>query len=125
MKVKLTRQSVCAADDCYAPHDKCITVSDKATVTDLARIIQKEYIPSNIQGGKATWSLVANVPVAVLAQQWSEPKVLPFCDFIIAKLKGPDGIVKFHVNYHAQIDPEIVLDVLKELKLETIQQANP
>ena len=89
---------------------------------DLARLIQKEYLPRNIQGGKATWSLVTSVPVAVLAQQWSEPKVLPLSDLDIAKLKGPDGSVKFHVNYHAQIDPDTVLEVLRGLKLETIQQ---
>ena len=121
MKVNLTRESVCAADDCHAPHEKSITVPSNATVRDLARTIKREYLPNNIQGGQATWSLVTSIPLAVLAQQWSEPKLLPLCDVNLSGFAGPDGSVKAHLNYHAQIDPKIVLEVLEELKLETIQ----
>lgn len=121
MKIRLTRESVCAADDCHAPHEKNLTVPDDSTVQDLAETIQREYLPK-IQGGRATWSLVTRVPVAVLAQQWREAKVIFPFDDVVAKLASPGGPVRLHVNYHAQLDPDVVLEVLKELNLETTQQ---
>lgn len=117
MKIRLTRQSVCAADDCDAPHTMSITVPATTTVRDLVGLIQREYIPGNIQGGKATWSVVTSVPIAVLAQQWPEPRILPLVEVGAARLADSDGNVTIHANYHAQIDPEIVLEVLRELKL--------
>jgi hypothetical protein len=91
------------------------------TVGDLVKLIQKDYVPRNIQGGKATWSVVSSVPIAVLAQQWSDPKLLPLITMLdggVDILTDPEGNLKLHVNYHAQIDPEIVLEVLKGLKLK-------
>jgi hypothetical protein len=121
MIIRLTRESVCAADDCDAPHPKTITVPNTMTVGDLVKLIQKDYVPRNIQGGKATWSVVSSVPIAVLAQQWSDPKLLPLITMLdggVDILTDPEGNLKLHVNYHAQIDPEIVLEVLKGLKLK-------
>jgi hypothetical protein len=121
MKVNLTRESVCAADDVDAPHATTLMLPDETTVADLARIIQNTYLPK-ICGGKATWSMVSSIPVAVLAQQWSEPKSLLPLNLRVAKLNAADGTAAIHVNYHAQRDPEAVLEVLRELKLMTIQQ---
>ena len=120
MKITLTRESVCAADDCHAPHEKRLTVPEDTMVSDLAKTIQRDYLPK-IAGGQATWSLVTHVPVAVLAQQWRKAKILFAFDDAVAKLKQADGAVRLHVNYQAQLDPDVVLEVLKELKLETIQ----
>jgi len=121
MKIELTRASVCAADDCDAPHAKLMTVPDDTPLEELARIVQRDYVPGNIAGGEATWSLVADRPLAVLAQQWREPKLVRQLPLQLAELKGQHGSVKLHVNYHAQVDPEIALEILRELKLETIQ----
>jgi hypothetical protein len=121
MKIKLTRESVCAADDCDAPHAKTITVPSTMTIVDLVKLIQKDYAPHNIQGGKATWSVVTSVPIAVFAQQWSDPKLLPLIIMLdggVNKLADAEGNLKIHVNYHAQIEPDIVLEVLNELKLQ-------
>ena len=115
---------MCAADDCDAPHDKQMSVPDDSTVSTLAARIQKEYVPSNIQGGKATWSLVSRIPLAVIAQQWRTPKLVQQTDPSIASLSETDGCVKLHVNCHRQ-DPDTVLEILRELKLETIQQPLP
>jgi hypothetical protein len=116
MKIKLTRTSVCAADDVDAPHAKAMTVPDDIPLDELARIVQKDYIPMNIAGGKATWSLVATEPLAVLAQQWRDPKLVWQFHLDLAALKGEDGSVRLHVNYHVQVDPDIVLEVLRELR---------
>lgn len=90
----------------------------------MLRLVQREFIPGNIQGGKATWSVVTSIPIAVIAQQWAEPRLLPMIDGRVEKLANTDGNIRIHVNYHAQIDPEIVLAVLQELKLpESNQQS--
>ncbi|MBN1918050.1 MAG: hypothetical protein JW889_09090 [Verrucomicrobia bacterium] len=121
MRVNLTRESVCAGDDVDAPHATSFAVPDETTVGGLARIIQDRYLP-RIEGGKATWSMVTSVPVAVLAQQWSDPRLLPPFDLAVTRLPRVSGTVKVHVNYHAQRDPEAVLEVLRELKLVVSQQ---
>jgi hypothetical protein len=57
----------------------------------------------------------------VFAQQWSDPKLLPLITMLdggVNKLADAEGNLKIHVNYHAQIEPDIVLEVLNELKLQ-------
>ncbi len=99
-----------------------MSIPDETPVSALAARIQNEYLPRNIQGGKATWSLVSSIPLAVIAQQWHEPKLAHYTDSSIASLSEADGCLKLHINYHGQIDPDTVLEILKDLKLETIQQ---
>ncbi len=114
MKVIMTRDSVCAADDIDAPHTKIFTLPNDATADELAREAQRR-LPL-IVGGDATWSLVNGIPVAVMAQQWREPEILPRRAFDLAPRRPQDDAVTIHLNYHAQLDPEVVLKVLKELK---------
>jgi len=120
MKFHLTRESVCAGDDVDAPHRATLSVPDDFTLEDIARVIwQARHLPK-IQGGRATWSVASSVPIAVIAEQWQEPKTVTSLDFVKDCLDISDGAIHVHVNYHAQLDPDIVWEVLRGLRLQTI-----
>jgi len=110
MKIHLTRDSVCAADDLHAPHLYKYAIFDNATYEEIClTIIRSDYLPK-ISGGQATWSLASVLPIAVIAQQWSNPKLLNVVHDL-NDLNFVNNILKIHVNYHAQIDPELVYEV--------------
>jgi len=114
--VKLSRCSVHAADEPRAVEFK---VSEETTVSGLiSEIIEMKYLAS-IHGGEATWSLVSTQPLAVIAQQWAEPKLLSWASFHpeVHALAGESKVLPLHLNYHAQQDPDIVYNVLRRFKL--------
>jgi hypothetical protein len=120
MKVYVTRTSVCAGDDVDAPHNTTLSLSDDFTLDDIVWAIQQaRYLP-NIDGGQATWSVASGIPIAVMTQQWLEPRMLTSLDFVKDKLDIVDRTIRVHVNYHAQTDPQIVWKVLRELQLWAI-----
>jgi hypothetical protein len=117
MRLYLTRDSVHAGDDGDAPHERTLTVPDRSTLDQvLAAVAAARYLPE-ISGGLATWSVASN-----LRSRWSRSTVAE------AAVAVPDGIqvraldwqgdtLRLQFNYHAQADPELVLDVLKRLRL--------
>lgn len=112
MRLYATRSSVAAGDDADAPHGKVFTFADGTTLQDaLIQIQMARYLPS-ISGGKATWSVASNRPVAVIAQQWAQPKMLVPLPDKVRELEWQEGTLRLHFNYHAQIDPESVYRVL-------------
>jgi len=60
------------------------------------------------------------MPIAVIAQQWTEPRMLFLLSKDLANLDLKEGVLRVHFNYHAQLDPEIVFKVLRELRLRAI-----
>ena len=66
--------------------------------------------------------MVSENPVAVIAQQWDEPKMLR----LYREPDHPDDLLKyrgrlvFHANYHGQIDPDTVHEELSELRSPNI-----
>lgn len=120
MKLYLTRDSVAAGDDVDAPHFMEI---EGPTTEDLgaaiARVLATGYLP-RISGGKATWSVASNRVVAVLAQQWSQPKLLYGYDTSYKDLDVVEGRLRLHFNYHGQEEPETVLRILRRVRLTVI-----
>jgi hypothetical protein len=57
--VVLTRDSVCAADDCDAPHEKTIEVHSFTDPEALARETASGYLP-NVAGVGHSWICVLN-----------------------------------------------------------------
>ena len=105
---------MCAGDDCDAPHQQRFDSPDSKSLEELlTAVIKSGYLPA-ISGGCATWSVKSTMHIAVIAQQWTEPKMLFLLQKDLAKLDREAGVLKLHFNYHAQIDPEIVLQVLRE-----------
>ena len=118
MKIYLSRASVSMADDVIAPHPREIEVPDGTSIKDIIGIVaHSDYLPS-IGGGRATWSVVSNVPLAVIAQQWSEPKT--FFMLSMKLLDIQNGVLRLYFNYHAQIDPEITYQILSHFNLKSV-----
>ena len=117
MKIKLTRDSVAAGDDCYAPHLKEFEVLDDILISSfLENILDTNYLAS-ISGGKAAWSLASSKPLAIVAQQWTEPKYLVWNNPTVSELSDGNGVLRLKFNYHAQLNPDIVYEVLSRFKL--------
>jgi hypothetical protein len=117
MQVRVDRDSVCAGDDVEA-HDRILAVPDTGTLEGLTSSVLRVFDLPRIQGGRATWCLTSRRPVAVVAQEWSAPRMVPWQSRPISDCKMVDGVVRLHFNYLAQVDPEIVLQVLQRLRLE-------
>jgi hypothetical protein len=112
MNIYTTRGSVAAGDDGDAPHGRHFALPDGTSLREVLKHIQAvRYLPS-ISGGQATWSVASNRPLAVLAQQWAEPKMVATVPENMQGLVWKEGTLSLHFNYHAQIDPDSVYRVL-------------
>lgn len=59
VSVVLTRDSVCAGDDCDAPHEKTVEVFSFVDPEAFARAISSEYLPS-VAGVGHSWTCMLN-----------------------------------------------------------------
>ncbi|MFD4655956.1 hypothetical protein ACFWP2_10035 [Kitasatospora sp. NPDC058444] len=109
MRILLTRDSVAAGDDADAPHAGTVTLPDHldAPAALAALGLPRPRLPL-IGGGRATWVVrgADGTPLAVLAQQWPQPRPLPAAQGPLDHLAGADGTVRLHVEYRRQLDPE-------------------
>lgn len=116
MKVYIERTSVSMGDDMDAPYKKEFEIPDGTPIDWIVKnLISSGYLPL-IAGGHATWSVFSNVPVAIVAQEWLDPKILPLLS--MNKLDFRDSNLWIFVNYHAQINPDIVYKILWGLRLK-------
>lgn len=118
-KIKLTRESVAMADDVNAPHFLEIEIEPNWTITEILKhIVDIEYLPK-IYGGKATWSVAIDEPIAVLTQENMEnPKLICLPDYPYHGTKGFEEFDKIHFNYHAQKKANEVFEILSEFKIK-------
>jgi hypothetical protein len=58
------------------------------------------------------------VPLAVIAQQWTEPKTFFILSTKILDIQS--GILRLHFNYHAQVDPELTYKILRDFNLKSV-----
>jgi hypothetical protein len=100
-------------DDIDAPHLKKVRLPGDMTVEDIATwIVDKEYLPQNVQGGSTTWSLVSNRPIAVLAIEWKKPKMLWLAPDSLEEMNFESGVLRAHLHYHGTHNPDVVYEVL-------------
>jgi len=112
-QIAVTRDSVCLADDCHAPHVKKWRASLPTSVKEVVQKLKDDYLPRNIQGGKATLVVRSGgTPLAIVAQQWKKPKIIAL-DATIDSIKDERGSLKLYVEYRGQDDPE---EVFKEFQ---------
>ncbi|MET9399815.1 hypothetical protein [Kitasatospora sp. NPDC002965] len=106
--VRLTRDSVAMGDDTDAPHAAELALREGATVHEAGVALLAARYPASVSGGRATWVLTVDggAPLAVLAQQWAEPRALPGADGPLARFASADGAVRLHLVYRTQRDPD-------------------
>jgi hypothetical protein len=120
MDVYTSRDSVAAGDDTDAPHSRTFWFPDDTSLEDVLKsIVQSRYLPL-IAGSRATWSVVSNVPLAVIAQEWNEPRMLPMIETQTKKFEHRRDTLRLFFNYHAQIEPETVYRIFWGFRLNAI-----
>jgi hypothetical protein len=120
VRAYVTRESVCAVDDLDPPHLRRFYLPDDWTWESLVHHVWQESELPRIAGGQATWALSSNIPLAVAAQQWQKPSILFRLGSDRDRLDISDNEIRLHWSYFAQLDPSIVLRVLRELRLRAV-----
>lgn len=70
--IQITRDSVCAGDDCDAPHLRQMEVSEMMPLKFLIQDILESGYLAKISGGRATWLIEIGEPVGLVTQQWKD-----------------------------------------------------
>jgi hypothetical protein len=114
LSLTVWRDSVCAGDDCDAPHELRVSVRGDISVRQISEEISRRgYLP-RIEGGEATWILEGRRPFAVFAQQWSEPRFLVAPESPFVSLVDLGATPHLQFRYWCQVDPERVFDCLQQ-----------
>ncbi|WP_143172453.1 hypothetical protein [Actinacidiphila paucisporea] len=120
MKVLVTRGSVAMGDDADAPHERVWEFPGQPGIADVLAAIKRDWYLPQIKFGRATWVVHSRgregVALAVVAEQWKKPRLLPGGQASAAGLADSDGTVRLYFDYRAQIDPDGVYDDLCEIQ---------
>lgn len=108
------RDSVAAGDDADAPHEWRIAADPDATVDRVVRTILSARYLATIAGGEATWIVEGTRPLAVVAQQWTEPSFLVDPLTPIHAVVRASGVPHLEVRYWTQVAPERVVEALRD-----------
>ncbi|WCT10826.1 hypothetical protein [Mucilaginibacter jinjuensis] len=112
-KLLLTRDSVSMGDD-VADNSLEIEVNEDWKIGEiLNEVLRINYLPQ-IWGGKATWSVAFNSPLAIIAQQWKRPKIIN-SDFPYSNTNKYKDFNRLHFTYHTQKDPDIVYESMSRI----------
>jgi len=110
-RILLSRDSVSMGDDSRDNRLE-IEIDENWQISEiLAEILRINYLPK-IMFGKATWGVAYLQPVAVIAQEWEEPKLIRG-EFFSYESKDFD---RLHFTYFAQKDPDLVYEILRQFK---------
>jgi hypothetical protein len=108
MKVHVTRDSVAQGDDVDAPHARQFTFPDGSSIQEIVnKIVGSGYLAS-IAGGYASWVVMSNIPIAVLAQQWPAARMLTLSRSDQDKTGPANGEITLYFEHHQQADPEAI-----------------
>ena len=114
--VAVDRDSVAAGDDCES-HAATVTVPATSSVSALLAAAEEACPLACIQGGRATWIVEAGgaggTPIAVVAEQWREPKLLVSAATTVAALFAATPRA-LHFRYWCQVDPDVVFAALRD-----------
>ena len=76
MAIVIRRDSVAMGDDADAPHEWVVPGQPDVPLAAVVEpIVHARYLAS-VAGGRATWIVEGERPLAVLAQQWDAPRRL-------------------------------------------------
>ena len=107
------RDSVAAGDDADAPHEWLLPTESDASVGDVVTRIASAHYLASITGGEATWIIQGDRPLAVVAQQWTEPRYLVDSALPIREVLNPSARPHVEARYWCQVSPDWVLDCLR------------
>jgi hypothetical protein len=110
--IYINRDSVCMGDDMES-HEVKMEINESTKLCELIlKIIEMRYLAS-IGGGKATWVLKYNNELlAIIAQEWREPKYLVNKEKKIYNLIGVCNKPEIYFEYILQENPDMVFEKL-------------
>jgi len=104
-------------DDCDAPHEITITISNDESLESVIRRVGSSGYLARISGGKATWIVESGSrALAVVAQQWPVARFLVAADHRVLSVLSPDASCDLNFIYWCQADPDDVFDCLNQGK---------
>lgn len=99
LRIRVTRDSVCAADDVEAPNEKYVEIHSFTEPDAFIQAVTTAYGMPIIQGGRAAWVVLLNGDkIGVVAQEWNAPRAT------VRELQFRESNEVF-LRYHAQTDP--------------------
>jgi len=99
LRIRVTRDSVCAGDDVDAPNEKHVEVHSFTDPEAFIHAVTDAYGMPFIQGGRAAWVVLLNGDkIGVVAQEWNAPRAS------VRELQFQESNHVF-LRYHAQSDP--------------------
>jgi hypothetical protein len=116
LRLAVDRDSVAAGDDGES-HRAEVVVDAACTVPELVAAARRACPLAGIQGGKATWIVdvggAVREAIAVVAEQWREPKLLVAPATTAATL-FTDRAPALYFRYWCQADPDAVFAALRD-----------
>jgi len=103
-------------DDTYAPHELFMEVTPSTTLKEVTNYLIKDHYLASIAGGKATWILQSNRPLAVVAQQWEQASFLIPADTLIADCIELEQKPNLQFVYKGSADPNQLVEQLLDGK---------
>jgi len=102
----VTRDSVCLADDIYAPHAGVIDVPRDADALAVARVLMSSGHLAGV-AGHTTWSIAMDEDRVVFGHRWA----LPFAHAVGSHplTARADSFERIDVRYWQQRDPKTVI----------------
>lgn len=115
--VLFDRTSVCAGDDVDSHSQTVVLPSGLEPQDFLNRLLGQVQLPL-ISGGEAVWCISGKVPLAIVAQEWSLPRILDTISFQ-GHLTRETSQLSLYASYLAQIDPNVAYDILSRIRFST------
>jgi hypothetical protein len=111
------RDSVQGGDDVDAPHETKIGIRrDESLGSVIGRVVAGNFLAC-VGGGAATWIAESGTrPLAVVAQQWAQPRFLVTPEQTVCSIVGGDCRCHLNFRYWCQADPDRVFECLQDGK---------
>lgn len=106
------RDSVSMGDDADAPHELLLEVTPNTTLQEVTEFLIKEKYLATIAGGRATWILQSNKPLAVVAQQWEQAQYLTAPETLIAECIETEKKPNLQFSYKLATNPDRLVATL-------------
>ncbi|HEX8432887.1 MAG TPA: hypothetical protein VF625_16495, partial [Longimicrobium sp.] len=90
-----------------------IALPRSASLRAVVREMLRSSYLASIAGGRATWIVEGNRPLAVVAQQWWSPRWLVEPELAVSAVSQESGSPDLMLRYWCQVDPKRVYDCLR------------
>jgi hypothetical protein len=114
-KITLTRDSVSMGDDFGGTVLEIEVNEDWLIEKILDEILFINYLPK-IQGGKATWSVAFENPIAIISEQWEKPEIIIHSEFPFPHRAKSKNFNRLHFSYYPNEEPWLVYRILSVFK---------